>query len=878
MAMSDEELWGLMFGSTITRSWMVWSNGFCPACRADVPMYNWEIDALGRPWKLRCPHCDEEFPKNDFQAFYRSGLNASGVFDPQRADRSLLFNLEHPNPDDPFRDFGVDDGEGFVEGDNRWRFIGAYLVYGQWKQAVLGGIRSLAEAYVVTGDPVYAHKVGILLDRVADLYPTFDYKTQGLVYEKPLTTGYVSVWHDACEETRELALAYDQVFDALAHDPPLIDFLSRQATQCGLANSKETFEDIQRNIEDGILRDALRNPAKIQSNYPRAEIARAVINTVLSWPSSRSEIEGLIDRMLKTATAVDGVTGEKGLANYSAFTIQSMALFLGLYARVDPHFLSDLLVRHPRLHQTYRFHIDTWCCQKYYPLSGDSGWFAKRIDQYQGVRFQRPGAETDYSHKDSLLSPSMFTFLWTLYQATQDPAFVQVLFLANDRSVQNLPHDFFATDPEGFQQGVLDTILREGAVPKPGSIDKQQWHLAILRSGLEDHERAVWLDYDSGGGHGHADGMNLGLFAKGLDLMPDFGYPPVQFGGWGSAKASWYRMTAAHNTVVVDGRNHANAGGKTTLWAVGEDFRAVRASAPGLVGGKQFERTVALVDLSDRDSYVLDVFRVVGGTNHAKFQHSHFGSIATKGLVLCPADAYGHGTQMRNFHADGKPASAWQVDWAIEDRYHLLPSGSDVHLRYTDLTEGTEAVTAEAWIVASGNYSGTEETWIPRVMVRRRSAESAEAPLASTFVAVIEPYEESAKIAAIRRLPLRTPEGAQLGDPDVAVEITLVDGRRDALIVADAEDPLDPKPRLADFRAVVLSEYDLQTDAEMCLVRFDPGGRLQRIALCRGGYMRMGDSRFRLAEPATFVEVWRTQDGWHPVAGQGDLVQDFPEG
>ena len=32
--MSDENLWDLMFGPTITRSWMVWSDGFCPACRA----------------------------------------------------------------------------------------------------------------------------------------------------------------------------------------------------------------------------------------------------------------------------------------------------------------------------------------------------------------------------------------------------------------------------------------------------------------------------------------------------------------------------------------------------------------------------------------------------------------------------------------------------------------------------------------------------------------------------------------------------------------------------------------------------------------------------------------------------------------------------
>src|SRR5690242_18548999 len=66
MKFSDSELWDLMFGSTLLRSHHVWSAGYCPACRKPVPMYDWEIDGLQRPWKVRCPHCREMFPKNDF--------------------------------------------------------------------------------------------------------------------------------------------------------------------------------------------------------------------------------------------------------------------------------------------------------------------------------------------------------------------------------------------------------------------------------------------------------------------------------------------------------------------------------------------------------------------------------------------------------------------------------------------------------------------------------------------------------------------------------------------------------------------------------------------------------------------------------------------
>ena len=96
-ARSDEALWGLMFGPTIKRSWMVWSDGHCPACGQSVTMYQWEVEALKTPWKVRCPRCRELFPKNDFHRYYKSGLDTAGIFDPSRADRSLLFNPEHPD-------------------------------------------------------------------------------------------------------------------------------------------------------------------------------------------------------------------------------------------------------------------------------------------------------------------------------------------------------------------------------------------------------------------------------------------------------------------------------------------------------------------------------------------------------------------------------------------------------------------------------------------------------------------------------------------------------------------------------------------------------------------------------------------------------------
>lgn len=818
--MSDDQLWDLMFGNTIRRSWMIWSNGFCPSCRRDVPMYTWRIDALRFPWKVTCPHCHEQFPKNDFAAFYASGRDERGIFDPARADRSLLFNVEHPNPSDPLYRFGVDDGEGYVEGEYRWRFIGAYLIYGQWKQLILEGIERLSEAYEVTGDLVFAHKAGILLDRVADLYPTHDFGKEGVMYEGPARSGYVSTWHDACEETYHLALAYDRVRPALVQDAELVAFLAEKAERYHVPRPKTTPQAILANIEAGILRDPLANREKVYSNYPRTESLYATLLALLDKEGNRPQIEALLDEVLTKATAVDGVTGEKGLAGYTAYAVRDVARLLAQFSRVWKDFLREMTRRHPRLFDMFRFHIETWINGEYYPQIGDTGAFGVKVPQYVGVSFPiKAGIER-----------SSFSFLWELYELSGDPAFVQVIYRANGDSIEGLPYELDAEDPEAFRSAVAEVIRQYGKVPVVGSVNKQEWCLAILRK----RDRALWLDYDSGGAHGHADGMNIGLFAFGLDLMPDFGYPPVQFGGWGSPRAVWYTLTAAHNTVVVDGKNQRSAKGKTTLWADGDVFQAVGASGPELMGGSEYARTVAMVEIDSEAFYLVDVFRVVGGRDHTKFQHATFGTVSTGGLSLKETEDYGFGTQMRHFRVDSSPAPTWYVDWTLEDRYDYLRPRRDLHLRYTDLTADAEAYLAEAWIALG--ISSTEEVWIPCVGTRRRGRTE---PLESTFVAVMEPYIGTPRLAAIRRfLPGDVPES------HVALEISLRDGRKDLFLLRDEKAP---------FSTVA----DVEFEGQLLWIRRLPSGQVERLAIV-GGKRAQGEGFFiDLGEPTSFAEYVR---------------------
>ena len=89
----------------------------------------WQVDIFNRPWKIKCAVGGEEYPSNDFMAFYRTG------------DRALLTG-----------DY-ADDGSGWDPGDGRSRFwFVAHYCYRLWHQ-LIPALQDLGRAYLMTGDP-----------------------------------------------------------------------------------------------------------------------------------------------------------------------------------------------------------------------------------------------------------------------------------------------------------------------------------------------------------------------------------------------------------------------------------------------------------------------------------------------------------------------------------------------------------------------------------------------------------------------------------------------------------------------------------------------------------------------------------------------------
>jgi len=175
--LSDDELWALIPSQELPRDCFTNKEAGCPNCGDEIIPYGdnpWIIDFWDAPWQIKCPNCGQVYPKNDFYAFYKTTLDEHSFFRRELGDRSLLFNAEHPDPNDPLHKLYVDDGYGMIDEKGLRHRAVAYYVQRHWRAIYYEALAALPRAYTLTDDPRYAHKAAVLLDRIADVYPDMD--------------------------------------------------------------------------------------------------------------------------------------------------------------------------------------------------------------------------------------------------------------------------------------------------------------------------------------------------------------------------------------------------------------------------------------------------------------------------------------------------------------------------------------------------------------------------------------------------------------------------------------------------------------------------------------------------------------------------------
>jgi len=597
---SDEFMWTLQPSTLIPRVYPHEAKAICPVHGTDVRKVDawcaWSIEPVSHPYKVQCKLGKEWYPSNDFLA----GDMTSGEF--------------------------PDDGNGCDYKGKRYYFLRdyAHMAYGG---AVIPALRSLSQAYVLTGETAYARKGAILLARLASEYPNHTDRSDRLFYATTggrdphytwKTGGMITdlIWETFSLETT--AYAYDALYPYFDQDPELISFLKAKGMPV------DTAVAARRYIEEKLLRSGMSAllSGDIHGNeglHQAAALACALVMDDFSdtHPNSQDMVDyayhgiGHCAYLLVNGLTRDGGGHESpGYNRIKCDFIRVHRLMEQLRRRHPEELSTDRypdLFAEPKARALFDYYIDITPLDYFLPSIGDCGGIypPRRIPPYQ------------YSF---LSSENLFAF-----QRYGDPRYARAC---------TKPDGTFFTG-ELFEPFPEDAI--KAALAKPESQIRREsrlldgYGIGILESGEGDNRRAVSLNYTSLIGHRQHDNLSLEMWARGVAVLPDIGYPHTCDYSW-----EWDSNIMAHNTVTVDETQPSRgSGGAATLFASANGVHVVAArhdpyptTAFGSARGgnpardvDEYERMVVLVDVDPERFYVVDLFAVRGGEQHDQSWH-----------------------------------------------------------------------------------------------------------------------------------------------------------------------------------------------------------------------------------------------------------------
>ncbi len=478
----------------------------------------------------------------------------------------------------------------------------------------------------------------------------------------------------------------------------------------------------------------------------------------------------------------------------------------------------------------------------YYPGIGDSAVFAVPVTKYTALF-------APFSDVDTFHIRSRAWFAMKLYECTGDPDFAKAAYISNGKSTKGLfDKDIYIEEPSQFERKLSNVIINAGSELEQKTKNYDKWRLSILHTGGGDDKYMLAMPYDSGANHCHHDALSLHLFGKGLYLTPDFGYVPVNYGGWETKEVDWYRHPASHNMVVIDGSCHTNLpGGKfyrypeygKNLMLVSSSFvNAVYDDSRQYAGVPRYERMSALINISEDTVYCVDISRTLGGGEHSRFFRTSYSDISTEGLDPATGRSYyPDRTIMRNFKTDASPLPRWHVDFAIDDVHGTASTDGKVHVRYSGLTPGSRVTLCESWVDITrmqritGEAPGDKVVWIPTLI------ETLPGPK-TQFTGIIDIYDDQPAVTSCEKIDI-----CGKGEFIEALEVETSNGFRDIVILNDPEVPGN----------ISIDRHGIETDALFTVARHR-GPELFRVVVSGGTFVKIGNDFYKKGEKNGKVE------------------------
>lgn len=684
----------------------------------------------------------------------------------------------------------ADDGKGYDRSGQKFYFIGLYAHYA-YNTMLQPAIKSFGHAYLATGDRRYAHKAAVCLLKEAFEYPnSTDRKDRTYLPGYGHGSGMITdvVWSGGALVAS--ATCYDEICEAIDGDTELLAFAQKHVPEI------KTIDDVKVFIEDRLFRAGLQAllDGRILPNTGWAEEAMSTLSLMMNdfadkKPNSRDCLEWLY---------------------YGG----------GRLVTVGNQFYKDGSSYESTSYNAAR-----------------SG-FIRCADTLKRLRTLSPkaldwGRYPDISQNEKMLA---YNSVYSKAIRALDGPFTICVGDVGSTGVSRKPLYGPGGQPSEFIDG---------------------YGLGILRSGKGKDQRDATLFYGGVRGHAHYDPLMLGLHGFGRDLLPNIGYPQ----SWNFAPA-WEWSLFTHNTVVVD-RNEKPCStviGSITVWSPGGEGvqvmemskRPYRVHEPRGEKGPDvtdYRRMVALVDIDQEQWYVVDMFRVTGGSDHLQSWHGGYtpNPVTAEGaeLIRQPKGTLaGEDVEYGKHYKDAAGADRWDPYCYLRDvaRGPMQPPTSvdfpydtedNLHLRLNFvLMENTELITAR------GGAPIAPDKNVLQWAIPHRSLPSSGAgvspALRSQFVTVLEPYLSQRFIGAIKKLSAQA-----VGKSDYApsaLEVT-VPGGRDIILANGSE-----------TASLKCGEFALT--GKFGLIR-ERAGKVTLLRLVAGSKLSAGKLHVEQALPAT---------------------------
>lgn len=578
----DGWLWDLVPSTRLPRVYYVNQEKGSPQTGREIYRYHahypWRIDPVLHPYRVQDPVDGTWYPTNDFL----TGDMTTGPY--------------------------ADNGAGWVSSSgDRYYFI-AYYVHAVYLQEIFPAINSLALAYAVTGDPIFAHKAGVLLAKVATEYPN-----AGDRADRTFQPGYgqysgmISDVNWGTDEAYVMARAFATVLPALRDDTQLAVFVGERVP------GVRTTGDVVSVVAKSILLPAAQalQDRRLLGNDGMHQRTAAALSLALTAGGSeyRAEVQRILDWLFDdvgmrywadNSFGIDGSPFSSPSYGVSRAYMLDAALLLERFRMLDPSLLPadryPSLLDHPKFKQYFAFYAGIVSLDRYFPVLGDSRTGAGGASTYNNLApLPTPALVTP----SALGGAALFLRPYLLWRS---PALGALL-----ASTPEPARDLFLPGPD---VGEATLEWRDQSLVLDG------YGLAILRSGVGDNRRAVSLFYGDFWEHGHQDPLTIGLNAYSLDLLPELGYPQA----WNHR--GWESHIAAHDTMTVDGRQPTlNNPGALRFLADLPGVKAAQAQQKPYREVDLYQRTVVMVDVDEDSFYLLDAFDVMGGTAHTLSWH-----------------------------------------------------------------------------------------------------------------------------------------------------------------------------------------------------------------------------------------------------------------